>query len=131
MKNLIFVVIAAMMIGMVGPKVINSMSSDEGTYADKTAYELLDQGSRKFKNPSSIRITEGIIYYDKEGKEIFLARVSAENGFGGHANKVYSFKSDGSVLPWDDDKGDFMLKFTEGTKVDTEKVNKKWVKAHP
>lgn len=97
---------------------------------DRIAYDILSEGASKFKNPASVRISEGFLSKDKE--EITV-RLSAENGFGGHETKVYVLKKGGKV----DDvnykgAGEIILESEKllGTKINAEKINEAFASHH-
>lgn len=100
---------------------------------EKIAYKILDKGSVRFKNPASIRLVEAKL---RSSDSTLVARISAENGFGGHGTTIYSIKEDGNVIAWDKDTkkaGEMILGVNTSGEVilDVEKMNRAWIEKHP
>ncbi len=117
MRNLVITVVLAILVAMFGPGIYGHYF---GTPVDDLAYNRLEQGAKKFKNPASIRVIEGRIYDSS-----FIARVSAENGLGGHDNGIYEFKKDGTVNQMDTSTGEVMMRCTGKDKVNPDVINRK------
>ena len=61
---------------------------------DKIVYNAITKASTSFKNPASVRVVDGYIDYDTN---TVYAKISAENGLGGHDSKVYKMDADGNI----------------------------------
>lgn len=72
-------IIIAIILGIkIAAKTDNSLSGD-----DLAAYELISEVAYEFKNPSSVRIISGSVYYDEEENEYSgWFALSATNGYG-------------------------------------------------
>lgn len=98
----------------------------------KAAYELILEGSYEFKNPSSVRVYSGHVFYDKEDDEYCgWFYLSATNGFGARSSGYYYIGHlDGEVFALEvEDDSSIRRAQTEGElDVDwiNEQLEKKW-----
>ena len=79
---------------------------NELTVKELKAYELVLKCSYKFKNPSSVRIISGMLYYNPTTSPDYLSaslRLSATNGFGATTSGYYfcGYNDDGSLFFYD------------------------------
>lgn len=99
----------------------------------RAAYDLILEGSYEFKNPSSVRVYSGHVFYDKEEDEYCgWFYLSATNGFGARTSGYYFIGHlDGVVfaLELEDDDSSVRKAQTEGElDVDwiNEQLDEKW-----
>ena len=118
----------------VGIKVATTKTS-ELTGDNLAAYNLVSEVSYEFKNPSSVRLVSGTVFYDEEESEwCGWFALSATNGFGARTVGYYFVSYlDGDVFALDlEDNGtDASIKYAKTKdELDIEKINnaldKKW-----
>ncbi len=85
---------------------IASANSNNDEYAnllpeEKYFVDLLLDKATSFKNPSTITV-KSLFYIGDESVEskIFIADISAQNGFGGYTSQYYMIMDDGSFALW-------------------------------
>ena len=127
MKKLLLFVLLCLFLCGCGKSAYDQLDGNE-----KIAYKILDKCSVHFKNPASIRLVEAKF---RSSDNSLVARISAENGFGGHVTEIYSMGEDGHILEWNEDlksAGEVMLvKISDDVMLDVEKMNRVWVEKHP
>ena len=112
----------------------NNLSGD-----DLAAYELIVEASYDFKNPSSVRLVSGTVFYDEEAKEYCgWFALSATNGYGGRTVGYYFVGYlDGEIFALDleEDGDSTSIRYAKTRdELDVDKINKslekKWKNAY-
>lgn len=83
---IVYVLVIALIISSIYIDVENAGMTEE----DIAAYELIEEGAYSFKNPSSVRLVSGKVYYDEEiDKYCGWFGLSATNGYGARSVGYY------------------------------------------
>ena len=100
---------------------------------DRIVFDILSEGAPKFKNPASVRISEG---YLSKSQDSITVRLTGENSYGGHTSSVYVIKKGGDMIDYSSKelKKDGEIMFNAGgitgTKINAEKVNAAFASHH-
>lgn len=87
---------------------------------DKIAYEIIVDAAPKFKDPSSVRITGGVLGYNDEDDYYYLfCTISANNSYGSRVSKEYYMTTEGTVLAYESDLA------SRTDRLNLSKINKK------
>ena len=112
----------------------NAVTGEEYTENDnKIVYEIMNKCSKHFKNPASLRLVDGYLSTDKT--EV-TARVTAENGYGGHNARLAVMKKNGdtTIFKKDDEEknGNELMTIAKysGVEIDVEKANDLFAQHH-
>ena len=102
----------------------NNLSGD-----DLAAYELIVEASYEFKNPSSVRLVSGTVFYDEEDHEYSgWFALSATNGYGGRTVGYYFVGYlDGEIFALDleEDGTSTSIRYAKTRdELDVDKINK-------